>query len=163
LSFSLRWGIGSRTSAIGLCCWSQQSALYINSPLRYGDELDALLVACRDVQRPQPWNEEAAIRLIKLAGSILIYHDTFPGSHDQPARLERMNSLIRIVRSDLGEAQANEVASLVPDLTSDTPKAESAALRLKPILSRLGKVGYDMAIKVITDVGSEVVKKTFGL
>jgi hypothetical protein len=74
-----------------------------------------------------------------------------------------MNSLIRIVRSDLGEAQANEVASLVPDLTSDTPKAESAALRLKPILSRLGKVGYDMAIKVITDVGSEVVKKTFGL
>ena len=142
---------------------AQQAALHVNSPLRYGDELDALLVACRDVQRRQAWNEEAAIRLIKLAGSILIYHDTFPGSDDQPARLERMNSLIRIVRSDLGDAEANEVASLVPDLTSDTLKAESAALRLKPILSRLGKVGYDMAIKVITDVASEVVKKAFGL
>ena len=142
---------------------AEQAALYVNSPLRYGDELDALLAACRDVQRPQPWNEEEAIRLIKLAGSILIYHDTPPGSDDQPARLERMNSLIRIVRSDLGDAQANEVASLVPDLTSNTPKAESAALRLKPILSRLGKVGYDMAIKIITDVASEMAKKTLGL
>ena len=71
---------------------AEQAALYVNSPLRYGDELDALLAACRDVQRPQPWNEEEAIRLIKLAGSILIYHDTPPGSDDQPARLERMNS-----------------------------------------------------------------------
>jgi uncharacterized protein DUF2321 len=142
---------------------AEQAALYVNSPLRYGDELDALLAACRDVQRPQPWNEEEAIRRIKLAGSILIYHDTPPGSDDQPARLERMNSLIRIVRSDLGDAQANEVASLVPDLTSNTPKAESAALRLKPILSRLGKVGYDMAIKIITDVASEMAKKTLGL
>jgi hypothetical protein len=142
---------------------AQATAHYAKPPFRYGDELDALLVACRDVQRAQPWNEEAAIRLIKLAGSVLTYHDTPPGSDDQPARLERMNSLIRIVRSDLGDAQANEVASLIPDLTSDTPKAESAALRLKPILSRLGKVGYDMAIKIVTDVASEIAKKTLGL
>jgi hypothetical protein len=74
-----------------------------------------------------------------------------------------MNALVRIVRSDLGDAEANEVATLVPDLTSDTPKAESAALRLKPILLRLGKVGYEVAIKIITDVASEVVKKAFGL
>ncbi len=74
-----------------------------------------------------------------------------------------MNALVRIVRSDLGDAEANEVAALVPDLTSDTPKAESAALRLKPILLRLGKVGYDVAIKIITDVASEIAKKTLGL
>jgi hypothetical protein len=74
-----------------------------------------------------------------------------------------MSALVRIVRSDLGEAAANEVATLVPDLTSETPRAESAALRLKPILLRLGKVGYDVAVKVITDVASEVVKKTIGL
>jgi hypothetical protein len=63
----------------------------------------------------------------------------------------------------VGDAQANEVASLVSDLTSNTPKAESAALRLKPILARLGRVGYDMAIKIITDVASEIAKKTLGL
>ena len=70
-----------------------------------------------------------------------------------------MNALVRIVGSDLGDAEANEVAALVPDLTSDTPKAESAALRLKPILLRLGKVGDD-AVKIITDVASEIAKKT---
>ena len=28
------------------------------------------LVACGEVERPKPWNEEAAIRLIRLAGSV---------------------------------------------------------------------------------------------
>jgi hypothetical protein len=141
---------------------AQQSAHYAKMPFRYGEEIDALLSACRDVQA-EPWNEEAAIRLIRLAGSILNYHDTAPGSPGESARLDRMNALVRIVRSDLGDAEANEVAALVPDLTSDTPKAESAALRLKPILLRLGKVGYDLAIKIITDVASEIAKKTLGL
>jgi Uncharacterized protein conserved in bacteria (DUF2321) len=141
---------------------AEQSAHYANSPLRYGEELDALLVACSEVQA-HPWNEEAAICLVRLTGSILSYHDTPPGEPSQSARLDRMNALVRIVRSDLGDAEANEVAALVPDLISDTPKAESAALRLKPILLRLGKVGYDVAIKIITDVASEIAKKTLGL
>ena len=51
-----------------------------SSSFRYGEEIDALLVACGEVQRQKPWNEEAAIRLIRLAGSILNYHDTGPGS-----------------------------------------------------------------------------------
>jgi hypothetical protein len=71
--------------------------------------------------------------------------------------------LVRIFRSYLGDAEADEVAALVSDLTSDTPKAESAALRLKPILLKLGKVGYDLAIKIISDVASETVKKSLGL
>lgn len=141
---------------------AEQSAPYAKMPFRYGEEIDALLTACRDVQAA-PWNEEAAIRLIRLAGSILSYHDTPPGSSGEAARLERMNALVRIVRSDLGETAANEVATLAPDLTSDTPQAESAALKLKPILMRLGKVGYDVAIKIITDVASEIAKKTLGL
>jgi Uncharacterized protein conserved in bacteria (DUF2321) len=141
---------------------AEQSAPYAKMPFRYGEEIDALLTACREVQA-EPWDEKAAIRLIRLAGSILNYHDTAPGSPGESARLDWMNALVRIVRSDLGEAVANEVATLVPDLTSDTPKAESAALRLKPILLKLGKVGYDVAVKIITDVASEVVKKTIGL
>jgi hypothetical protein len=141
---------------------AQQSASYTNSPLRYGEELDALFVACADVQA-KPWNEEAAVRLIRLAGSILSYHDTPPGGSGQSARLERMNALVRIFRSDLGDAEADEVAKLVPELTSDTPKAKSAAMTLKPILLKLGRVGYDAAIKIITDVASETVKKMLGL
>jgi hypothetical protein len=140
----------------------RQVGHYANSPLGYGEEIEALIVACDNVQ-VRPWNEEAAVRLIRLAGSILNYHDTLPGSPDETARLERMNALVRIVRSDLGEDEANEVAALIPVLTADTPNAENAARRLKPIFLRLGKVGYDMAIKIITDVASETVKKIFGL
>jgi hypothetical protein len=77
--------------------------------------------------------------------------------------VEREARLVRIFRSDLGDAEANEVAVLVPDLTSDTPKAESAALRLRPILLKLGKVSYDLAIKIISDIASETVKKSLGL
>ena len=97
---------------------------HAKTPFRYGDEIDAILSACRDAQA-EPWNEEAAIRLIRLAGSILNYHDAPPGSSGEAARLERMNALVRIVRSDLGDAEAGEVAALVPDLTPDTPKAET--------------------------------------
>jgi Uncharacterized protein conserved in bacteria (DUF2321) len=142
---------------------AQQSAWCVDSPLGYGEEIDAVLVACREVESPKPWNEEAAVRLIKLAGSVLRYHDSFPGSPHYAARLARMNALVGIVRSDLGDAEANEVAALVSDLASDMPKGESAAMRLKPILLRLGKAGYDMAMKIITDVASEVVKKALGL
>jgi hypothetical protein len=117
---------------------AQASVHYSNPPFAYGEEIDALLVACSDVQA-HPWNEHAAIRLIKLASSIMTYHDTPPGSDDEPVRLERMNTLVRIVRSDLGDTEANEVATLVSDLASDTPNAESAALRLKPILLRLAR------------------------
>lgn len=148
-----------RTSAQIL---AEASARYIDSPLGYGEELYALLRACDDVQT-RPWNEEAAIRLVRLAGSILSYHDTSPGSPDQSTRLDRMNALIRIFRSDLGDAEADEVATLLPALTSDTPQAETAALKLKPLLLRLGKVGYDLAIKIISDVASATVMKILGL
>jgi hypothetical protein len=141
---------------------AQDSAHYAAPPFHYGEEIDALLCACDDL-RATPWNEEAALRLIKLAGSVMSYHDTVPGTFEGLARLDRMNALVGIVRSELGDAEANEMAALVPDLTSDTPQAESAALRLKPALLKLGKVGYDLAIKIISDVASATVKKILGL
>jgi hypothetical protein len=137
---------------------AERSTRYSHSPIGYGEEIDALTIACREVQA-SPWNEDAAIRLVKLAGSILGYYDTVPGSADLSGRLNRMNALVRIVRNDLGDAEADQIAILAPELVADTPKAEGAALRLKPILSRLGKVAYEMAIKIVSDVASETVKK----
>ncbi|MCI4678958.1 DUF2321 domain-containing protein [Rhodoblastus acidophilus] len=141
---------------------SRNAAHYTDSPLGYGDEIDALLAACEDVQLA-PWNEEAAIRLIKLASSVLAYYDTIPGSPEIAARQERMKTLVALFRSDLGDAVADEVATLIPDLTSESKKAESAALQLKPLLAKLGKVAYDMAIKIISDVASATVTKMLGL
>jgi hypothetical protein len=36
-------------------------------------------------------------------------------------------------------------------------------LRLKPILLKLGKVGYDAAIKIIIDIATAEVKRRLGL
>jgi hypothetical protein len=141
---------------------AERSAHYAKPPFRYGEEIGALLGACVEVQAT-PWNEEAAIHLIRLAGSIMSYHDTPPGTYGESERLKRMNALVRIFRFDLGDEEADEVAMLVPELTSDTPKAESAARKLKPILLKLGKVSYELAIKIISDVASATVKKILGL
>jgi len=51
----------------------------------------------------------------------------------------------------------------LPDVVRNTAKPESASLRLKRILGKLGKPLYDIAIKVTTDVASETAKKTLGL
>jgi hypothetical protein len=49
------------------------------------------------------------------------------------------------------------------DVLQDTPRTESASLRLKRILGKLGKPLYDISIKVVTDIASDTTKKTLGL
>jgi hypothetical protein len=45
----------------------------------------------------------------------------------------------------------------------ETAFTEPASLRLKAMLSRLGKPAYEIAIKVISDIGSATAKKILGL
>jgi len=45
----------------------------------------------------------------------------------------------------------------------DTPKTESATLKMKRLLGKIRKPLYDVAIKVVTEVASETAKKTLGL
>jgi hypothetical protein len=110
------------------------------------------------------WLKEAGLQPATEAISMAKRHEVkIDIASRSRVSIEGEARLVRIFQSDLGDAEANEVAALLPDLTSDTPKAESAALRLKPILLKLGKVGYDLAIKIISDVASETVKKSLGL
>ncbi len=51
----------------------------------------------------------------------------------------------------------------LPDVLRDTPKTESASLKIKRILGKVGKPLYDVAIKVVTDIASEGAKKILGL
>lgn len=134
---------------------------YADSPLDYGAETEALRNACLEVQR-FPWNAEAAITLVRLASSVMRYHDTVPGSPHEINRREEMNRLVELLVPDLSAADASVVKRLLPDIIQDTPQAERAATRLRPILSKLGKVTYDMAIKIITDIASDTAKKLLG-
>jgi hypothetical protein len=59
--------------------------------------------------------------------------------------------------------QVQDLEDVLPDILHDTPKTQSASLKLKRLLPKLGTVAYDIAIKVITDVASETAKKTMNL
>ena len=128
----------------------------------YGDEIDALRKACADAAR-DPWEPEAAARLIRLASAVLAYHDTPPGTPVEAERQAQMAKLIKLVRLSLDKEDAAEVERIMPDVVSETPRTERAALRLKRILSKLGKATYDVAVNVISDIASETAKKILGL
>jgi hypothetical protein len=135
---------------------------YAKSPLDYGNVVDALRRACAEVADAR-WDPEAAVRVIRLATSVLAYHDTLP---DDPALAERqaqMARLIEILRSDLDQEDAAEVERIIPDVVNETSLTKRAALRLKQILPKLGKASYDIAVSVISDIASETAKKILGL
>lgn len=82
----------------------------------------------------------------------------YPG---QAAAIENLSEVLK--ESGLSAQDLEKVNTTLPDVVRNTPKTESASLRLKGILGKLGKSGYDIAIKVVTDVASETAKKTLGL
>jgi hypothetical protein len=135
---------------------------YVDTPLKYGDEIVALRKACLDAQQT-PWNADAAVMLIRLATSVMHYHDTPPSSPNELKRLAKMTQLIDLLKSDLDESDAAEVKGLLPKILEDTPQTNKAATRLQVILGKVGKATYDVAIKVITDVASEATKKVLGI
>ena len=51
----------------------------------------------------------------------------------------------------------------MPDILRETPKSESAGLKLGRLMKGLGKPVYEVAIKVVTDVASETAKKAMGI
>lgn len=67
---------------------------------------------------------------------------------------------------ELDELQPEERQKLqdsIPDIISNTPKTEPAALRFKKVFAKLGKGAGEMLHKVLVDVGAEVAKKSMGL
>jgi hypothetical protein len=133
-----------------------------DNPLRYGEEVDGLRRACMDVV-DSPYDPEAGARLLRLAASVMRYHDTPPGSPDLPEQQQEMKALIRLLQSELNPDDAAAVPAIVENVVNQTPYTENAVKRLKTMLPKLGKAAGDMAGKIIANVASEAVKKTLGL
>ena len=64
---------------------------------------------------------------------------------------------------ELEGQDAIDAVALVPVVATDNPRSEVAALKLKRLMSKMGKPAYDVGIKVISDLVSETVKKTMGI
>jgi hypothetical protein len=81
-----------------------------------------------------------------------------------PWQLAAIENLTEIVRDgELSEGDVAEIQATLPDVLRETPKTQSASLKLNRLLGKLGKPTYDIALKVVTDIASETAKKTMGL
>jgi hypothetical protein len=79
----------------------------------------------------------------------------------QVAALVHLKALFS--ESELDESNQAALESSLPNIIRDTFMTESASLRVKKILGKIGKPVYDVAITEIADVASETAKKALGL
>jgi hypothetical protein len=131
-------------------------------PIPYGVEIDALRRACAAV-RERPYDPASGAELLRLAASVMIYHDTPPDTPEAVHRQTELKKLIRLLQDALDEDQKATVPAVVENVVAETKFTPQAAERLKAMLSKLGKSTYDIAIKIISDIGSATVKKMLGL
>ena len=63
----------------------------------------------------------------------------------------------------LSDEERERLKKSIPDIIADTPKSETAALRFKKAVAKVGQAGGKMLIDVLTNVATEAVKKSMGL
>jgi len=132
-------------------------------PISYGLEIDALRRACAAVKE-SPFDPEAGAELLRLAASVMTFHDTPPDTPESLAREFDMKKLIRLLQATLDyDDKTTVVPAIIENVVVETRFTALAAERLKTMLPKLGKSAYDIAIKIIGDIGSETVKKILGL
>ena len=127
-------------------------------PISYGLEIDALRRACAAVKE-SPFDPEAGAELLRLAASVMTFHDTPPDTPESLAREFDMKKLIRLLQATLDYDDKTSVPAIIENVVVETRFTAQAAERLKTMLPKLGKSAYDIAIKIIGDIGSETVKK----
>jgi hypothetical protein len=81
-----------------------------------------------------------------------------------PWQVSAIDNLKEVLKeSELSAQDLQELDKALPDILRDTPKTESASLKMKRIFGKMGKPLYEVAMKVVTDIASETAKKTLGL
>jgi Uncharacterized protein conserved in bacteria (DUF2321) len=131
-------------------------------PIQYGAEIDALRRACSSFAEA-PYDPEAGVRLMRLAGAVMRFHDSPPDAPEAAQREGDMRKLIALLQKELDGEEAEGVPAVIENIAAESPYTERAAKRLKSWLPKLGKSAYDIAVKVISDVGSATAKKILGL
>jgi hypothetical protein len=131
-------------------------------PIQYGTEVDVLRRACLDAAEC-PYDPGVTDRVVRLALAIVNNNDTPPGGKSEDKWRRELDLLVRTIQSELGADDAAAVPTVVEQVVSETPFTKQAAERLKSMLSKLGKPAYDIAIKIIGDIGSETVKRMLRL
>jgi hypothetical protein len=109
------------------------------------------------------YDPKSGAELLRLAASVMIYKDTPPNTTEAVNRETELKKLIRLLEDSVDEDQKATVLAIVNNVVVETQFTRQAAERLKSMLSKVGKSAYDIAIKIISDIGSATVKKMLGL
>jgi hypothetical protein len=133
-----------------------------NCPIPYGREIDALRCACAAV-RERPYDPASGADLLRLAASVMTFHDTPPDTPEHRHREAEMKKLVSLLQENLDSNDGVGVAAVVGNVVAETKFTPQASERLKTMLSKLGKSAYEIAIKIISDIGSATAKKMLGL
>lgn len=133
-----------------------------DSPIVYGIEIDALRRACA-VMKESPFDPESGSELLRLAASVMTFHDALPNTPESLVREGEMKKLIRLLQATLDYDDETTVPAIVENVVVETKFTPQAAERLKLLLPKLGRSAYEIAIKIISDIGSPTVKKILGL
>jgi hypothetical protein len=131
-------------------------------PIPYGGEIDALRRASAAL-RERPYDPASGADLLRLAASVMIFHDTPPDTPERWHREAEMKRLVSLLQENLDSDDGIAVPAVVGNVVAETRFTPQAAERLKAMLSKLGKSAYEIAIKIISDIGSATVKKMLGL
>jgi len=132
-------------------------------PILYGIEIDALRRTCVAVKE-NPFDPELGAKLLRLTASVMTYHDTVPETAVSVAREIEMKKLVKLLQATLDHEDAMTVPAIIENVVVKTGFTQQAAERLKAMLPKLGKSAYDIAIKIISDIGSAAAaKKILGL
>jgi hypothetical protein len=131
-------------------------------PIPYGGEIDALRRACAAF-RERPYDPASGADLLRLAASVMTFHDTPPDAPEHWHRESEMKRLVSLLQDNLDGDDSIAVPAVVDNVVAESRFTPQAAERLKAMLSKLGKSAYEIAIKIISDIGSATVKKMLGL
>jgi hypothetical protein len=132
------------------------------NPLRYGPEIDALRRACVAAV-DAPYDPEAGARVLRLAASVMRFHDTPSGTDRETSLQAELDQLVHVIQTDLDPDDAAAVPAVIEQIAAETPFTGLATERLKLMLSKISKPAYDVAIKIIGDIGAATVKRMLGL
>ena len=96
-------------------------------PIPYGREVDALRRAAAAVA-DAPYDPETGARLLRLATSVMRYHDTPPHDDEATRRHAEMRKLIDVLQAELDPDEAASVPAVVENVVAETPFTENAGL-----------------------------------
>jgi hypothetical protein len=137
--------------------WRQADAIVAKAQLGQAPKIPAFCTACGAATFTDCPHCHAAIEGFPKPA----YCGNCGKAYPWQQSIEKLQALLQ--ESELNEEDRQEVEIALPDVMGNTPKTESAVLKVRHILGKLGKPFYEAAMKIFTDVASETAKKTLGL